>query len=346
MLTALDTLDPQAAIRRLAVTGHFGNPSFPDTFDVNLGGFDPDVEPGQADGDDPGDLDNLTLDHPIVKQAVASYQGFMIEQLDPIALHHHMRAAVIDGEVGVATAEVLQMQRCMNPDYRRSPLEAVGTGNWKRCHGIGNFHAATVQFRPSGRPAWMTDEVFKQRIWPQVVRSYEEIGLRFILSGDTQANTSLSFVGSTTGWIGLAIVGRGVTCGQVIWSRYLASYTGGSSLESRIQQWITLFKHELGHNCGLDHSRGGVMNPSIVNGLPVSWRGDPSETLLKQWYGGEPVPGSPAPPDQPGPGPDPQPNPPGPGPRGRILGEAKIVIPAGGLPAGEYKLSLASPIQV
>jgi hypothetical protein len=65
---------------------------------------------------------------------------------------------------------------------------------------------------------------------------------------------------------------------------------------------VTLIKHELGHNSGLGHSRGGVMNPSIINGLPVSWKNDPSESQLRKWYGGEPVPGgNPLPPDTPQP---------------------------------------------
>jgi hypothetical protein len=53
--------------------------------------------------------------------------------------------------------------------------------------------------------------------------------------------------------------------------------------------------HELGHNAGLDHSRGGVMNPSIVSGLAPSWAGDPSEPILNRYYGGEPIEQPPVP---------------------------------------------------
>ena len=51
--------------------------------------------------------------------------------------------------------------------------------------------------------------------------------------------------------------------------------------------------HELGHNAGLQHTRGGVMSPSIVHGLPSSWKGDPSRSVLARYYGGEPIPGGP-----------------------------------------------------
>jgi hypothetical protein len=275
----------QEAIQRLWDLGHFANPAKADTFNV-----------------EEKDLGKLRLEDEVVRQAIASYQDFMAIDGDRLSLDHHGRPMIHDGDVGPATKDLLEIERCGNPDYYREPLPAVGTGGWARCHDIGNFHAAKVKLIPSGMPSWMTQQVFRERIWPQVVAAYDEIGLHWILVDSGFSNTTLEFVSRSSGWIGLAIVGRGQGCNDEIWSRYLATYTGGSSLESKIQQWVTLIKHELGHNSGLGHSRGGVMNPSIINGLPVSWKNDPSESQLRKWYGGEPVPGgNPLPPDTPQP---------------------------------------------
>lgn len=282
-------MDTQEAIRRLWDYGHFANPAKPDTFNVKE-----------------TDLQTLRINDPVVKQAIQSYQDFNAIEGDRIALDHHARPLIHDGELGPATVELLQASRCAVPDYRRDPLPAVGTGGWARCHGIGNFHAATVYINRSTMPSFLAP--LWDQVWANVVRSYEEIGLRFIATDNSSThNTSITWVRPSGGWIGLAIVGRGQSCGSKIWSRYDQNYRGGSASSSIITQWTTLVKHELGHNCGLEHSRGGVMNPSIVNGLPVSWRNDPSESLLKRWFGGEPIPR-----DEPDPEPDPDdPVPPG-----------------------------------
>lgn len=277
-------LTEQAAIEKLFELGHFANPAKLDTFNVER-----------------SDLPKLGFNDPVVKQAIASYQAFMGADGDRLSNEHHARPMIHDGEVGPATLALFEVQRCAVPDYRREPLPAVGTGNWPRCHGIGNFHAAKVYINRRGMPSFLAP-VWDQ-VWENTVRAYEDIGLRFVETDDPNShNTSINFVGSSSGWIGLAIVGRGQGCGSKIWSRYLATYRGGSTAASITQQWTSLVKHELGHNCGLEHSRGGVMNPSIVNGLPTSWKGDPSEPQLKRWFGGEPIPGDEPEPPQPPPG--------------------------------------------
>jgi hypothetical protein len=280
-------LSEQQAIRRLWDYGHFSNPAKPDTFNVQE-----------------IDLAKLNLSHPIVKEAIQSYQDFNAIQGDTFSLDHHSRPMIHDGEIGPATLELLEAARCAVPDYRREPLPAVGTGGWSRCHGIGNFHAATVYINRSTMPSFLVP-VWDQ-VWANTVAAYDEIGLHFIATDDAQNhNTSLTWVQPDGGWIGLALIGRNQSCASKIWSRYDRNYKGGSSPASIVTQWTSLVKHELGHNCGMEHSRGGVMNPSIVNGLPVSWKGDPSESLLRRWVGGEAIPDSTPDPD------DPVPNPPG-----------------------------------
>lgn len=316
-------MDTMQIVNKLWATGHFANPALPDLYNV-----------------EEKDLPKLTVNDAVVKQALASYQAAMILEYDRAALEHYERRAIIDGELGPATEDLLKVERCGCPDFGyidaqgkliRGTLPAVGTGGWAKCHNIGNFHAALVYVNKASMPA------FLQPVWPQVwanvVQSYDRIGLHFIETDDpNNHNTSLTWVRPDGGWIGLAIVGRNQSCNSKIWSRYDQNYKGGSSTPAIIQQWTTLVKHELGHNCGLEHSRGGVMNPSIVNGLPVLWDGDPSLNLLNRWFGGEAYnpPQPPQPPDNP--------NPPVPPTQGNApVASIQITVPAN-CPPGVYSL--------
>jgi hypothetical protein len=236
------------------------------------------------------ELDHLTLEVAEVREAVKSYQAMYATQLEPlIATHHPQRqsaAVIVDGEIGPAMLDLLNQPRCRCPDYMMGPEQLVGSGNWKGCHGIGDFHAAIVRVA-NALPPFLTPHF--GAIWQRVVQSYEEIGLRFVRD-DTSArpNIDISFVEPDGGWIGLAIVGQNETCATKIWARFDKDYRPANI----VSEWTTLIRHELGHNCGLGHSQGGCMNSYIVAGLLPTWRGDPSYPLLAKRYGGQPVPGS------------------------------------------------------
>jgi hypothetical protein len=60
-----------------------------------------------------------------------------------------------------------------------------------------------------------------------------------------------------------------------------------------------------GHGFGFNHTRGGIMNASIVLVDPLTWKGDPSWNVAARYYGGEPIddPETPPPPPPPPPGP-------------------------------------------
>ena len=219
----------------------------------------------------------------IVEKAIASYQDFMVENLDPLALLHHSRPLRCDGHLGPATRELMKQDRCGCPDYGPDVEPAVGTGSWKHCHQIGDFHAATVHVNPEGMPSFLKPKF--DEVWARNVAAYDELGLRWIRTEESGANIEFSFVPRSNGWIGLAIVGQGQSCGSGIWCKYLARYQPSNI----VREWATLVMHELGHNAGLWHTRGGVMNPGIINGLPASWKNDPSESILKRYYGGEPI---------------------------------------------------------
>ncbi len=235
----------------------------------------------------------LSLTDPVVEKAIASYQDFMVVNLDLLAMEHHSRPCRCDGDCGPATRELMERPRCGCPDYGPDVRRAVGNGSWPRCHDIGEFHAATVYVHEGGMRSWLKSEF--DEVWKLSVAAYEEIGLRWIRTDKKNANIDFSFVSSSRGWIGLAIVGQGQSCGSQIWCKYLATWKPSNIT----REWAVLVMHELGHNAGLYHTRGGVMNPGIIYGLPASWKGDPAESVLKRYYGGKPI--DPIPPEPPPP---------------------------------------------
>ncbi len=246
------------------------------------------------------------LNHPRIERALASYQDFMAECLDPLCIKHHGRSLRDKGIIGPATRELLELPRCGCPDYgeevRPANVQAaIGSGSWARCHGVGEFHAAKAfiddRYMPSFlKPVW--DEV-----WDKSAAAYAEIGLLWTRTEDRgEANTIIEFERGRKGWIGLAIVGQNESCSSTIWAHFLASYNPSET----VAMWTELVLHELGHNASLQHSRGGIMNPSIMRGLDPTWVGDPSESILRRLYGGKPVgvpePPTPEPPVPPTPG--------------------------------------------
>lgn len=83
---------------------------------------------------------------------------------------------------------------------------------------------------------------------------------------------------------------------------------------------------------GMSHSRGGIMNPSITSGVftKSAWRGDPSESILKRWFGGVPV--------DLGGNPDPTPEPTPPGQPGDFYFAGGFTLMQNGKPMGDYIL--------
>lgn len=313
----------QFAIRVAWETGHFWSPENPEGRNIKQ-----------------EDLKLLTPDDPVVVAAMLSMSRMDASRYTRHVLEKHGRTPHFDGQLGPAMMAMVNEYhgRCPIPDFVPPPgtsflytdpdlqevvqrmqqdaaSPAFGTGNWKGCHQVGQFHCATVGVNDALLPMFLRP-LFVQ-VLKNVQRAYAGVGLLFlfikngqdILTGESfggNINTEMSFVNNSDGWIGLAIVGQGETCGSKIWCRFLNTYRGGDSDSSIVTQWTTLIKHELGHNCGRGHTNGGVMNPSIVNNLPVEWvQNDPSTQWLRGQFGGVPVPipggGDPKPPDPPSP---------------------------------------------
>jgi len=270
-------------------------------------------------------LGTLTLRDKVVIDALIDLSKFHAAEVAQRTLQHHGRLPVFDGEIGPAMEDFLLndiQSRCPVPDYAppkgvvfqfadpdlqeialamQAAEPATGPGNWRSCHNIGNAHCATVMVNPANLPSHL------QPVFTNVLRivqkAYADVGLLFLfldqsgkdlLTGqpvNSNVNIDMSFVTRSDGWIGLAIVGTNQTCGSRIWCRFLATYRGGSNEQQITQQWVSLIKHELGHNCGFSHTTGGVMNPSLINGLPHEWAAnDPTTPKLTQQFSGVPVP--------------------------------------------------------
>lgn len=311
-------LSEQQAIRRLWKLGHFFNPAFPLAKIVRQ----EDIDAGKVSFRDAE-----------VKAAVQSYQSFMLRDLIRFGYEEHARRVHPDGEVGPATRHLIEMQRCAVPDFAVVE-EAQGTnGNWKGCHNVGDFHCCLVLVNRNNMPSGLVPQW--EEVKKRTTRAYADIGLLVKWTEDRSDpwNTELSFVTSSSGWIGLALVQLGLSCStnEREWLKLLASFMN----RAPVQDNTSLVMHELGHNTGLQHTSGGVMNPSIVRNLDNDWIGDPSEPALRKRYGGQkvPIPGDDVPPDIP--------VPPGP-PTGVVRGEVKLYI-AG---MGEREFNLVPKVTV
>jgi hypothetical protein len=257
--------DPEKILEFLRMTGHLQYP-FGEEQNAPTGPF------------------HLAIHAAETLKAVASFQAFEAAMMDRLSMKFHGRPAKFDGDIGPATQEAMDAPRCGGPDYGPSVQAATGSGSWKSCHNIGNFHAAKVFVHEEQLPSFL--KPVWGDVWSRCQAAYMDIGHKWILTEDeSQANTTISFVPRSNGWIGLAIVGEQESCTSQIWARFLSTYQPSNI----VNEWTTLIMHELGHNAGLQHSRGGVMNPSIVQGLAPTWRGDPSEPILVDYYGGEPI---------------------------------------------------------
>lgn len=268
-------------IQKLWDLGHFHNPAHPTGVYAE-------------------DLETLHLHDKSVRTAIASFQEFMAEDFDRLSLEQHGRIGIADGDIGPATEKLFVVERCGCPDYQ---IEAAnGSGSWPaNCRpDYPNTHTFSVQMNKSGMPSFLQNVI--EPAWKLVVQAYANMGILFLREDqNNKANTLVTWQRGA-GWIGLAIVPNSPRCGERIWARFDNVYRPNNLLN----QWARLLAHEFGHNMGMSHSRGGIMNPSITSGVftPTAWRGDPSESILRRYFGGVPV--------QVGPKPDPEVPPTGP----------------------------------
>jgi len=278
---------------------------------------------------DQSSIDTIDKGHPSVVEAL-QYMAWMGECVytPQCQLSHNREPAVGkdaigDGQIGPAMMAVAGVPRCAIPDFIPPPeakfqyndpdlqsiveqmqrdgvQEAVGNGNWPRCHGVGNYHSKITMVDTSA----MGGQV--KAIWPQLVKRVIEcdrrIGLRHRLIDtdriefttgrrlDGVINSRWSFVPRSSGWIGLATVQNNQGCESTSqWCRFLASYNP----RLLIEDMTTLLVHEDTHNKGFGHvnDRNSKMNPYIISGMSPFWeQNDSMLPKLNRAYGGVRVP--------------------------------------------------------
>lgn len=252
------------------------------------------------------------------KELIRSFQA-SDANLDLLSIVFNHRLPNIDGNIGLATRALAGLDRCAMPDFAPPPGatfdtgnpdlnaaiqsqqryeeylrdEAMGTGSWPSCDpqrpGVNSFR---VNLNTSACPSTVKNYLEKALI--ACSECYAEVGfaVRYILDGDPdECEISKRFerlTGSVIGWNEFPSPN---TCNQVIQGRLSTTYT-----PSDWRYWANLEIHETGHGVGAQHTRGHIMNPSILlvwrdSPKPnISWKGGPSEAVMNRWAGGLPIP--------------------------------------------------------
>lgn len=176
-----------------------------------------------------------------------------------------------------------ELARCICASHARMAA-AVGQGSWPmpcRREGI------TVSIDDSAKPS----SIDLDRLWAEAVITWGLVGIKLVrVPKGERANIRISWVRGR-GWIGLAEFNN-QSCNDSVFNQLSYNYA------PNFFQVLGLLLHELGHNMNLQHTRGGLMNPTIIRfDEPFRFtEADPSYRTVMRYTGGEPIPG-PKPPD-------------------------------------------------
>lgn len=223
----------------------------------------------------------------------------------------HGRELEPDGDVGPATEMVMAYQRCAMPDYAPPPNasfdygdpdlnDAVksyqefaeanlpGRGSWPSCDPQRpDVHSVRVNILTAGFSE------HQRNLLPECLRMVEDCeggmgqAVRHIIDGDpTKAEHEIRGQRMSGGTIGFAYFPKPNTCEQTVRARINNSFNANkySLSELYVHEWK-------GHSDGLQHTRGGIMNPSIGRPThPPSWKADPHESTKRKYFGGVALP--------------------------------------------------------
>ena len=302
------------------------------------------------------DAQKLELDHPLAKQAWESWRE-SDANYSLLRLAEHGRAHALDDTWGPATERLVALKRCPLPDsvpppgtefaglpegswervllesYRdakAAQAEATGSGSWPTgcVDGHENEHAIRVNLDTSDAAQHWLDDLAV--VTAASSKAYAEIGLRviYVLDGlGKEAEIAKAFESIRGGVIGWNQFPRPDFCGQTISGRLDNDYRASAHMKSILEI------HETGHGVLLEHTRGGIMNPSILDVAPT-WRGDPHEDTLRRYFGGVPISDEPV--DPPPPPTDPDSPAPALGPIRVLIGDQTYEFIA--VPSDRFKL--------
>ena len=268
-------------LQLLHSTGHFFNPLNPTGMGITV-----------------DDLPKLKMTDTPALLAIQSYQDMSCGALDHLCVRLYGRISRPDGVAGEATHELFQMPRCGHPDYyhpdpshpqSRIGLRATkaGTGSFPPgCHGPEDWFQATysVDKRNMAAPnesAWEESQKL-------VVDNYATFGMELLERPLGEQVNITVILGATLGGntIGLAQFNNR-TCGDTVFCKLDRGYWPNN------MQGAQLWAHELGHNNNADHTRVGVMTPTIGPWIGGFIEGDPTLEIFRHYYTGKPVPRDP-----------------------------------------------------
>lgn len=254
------------------------------------------------------------------QELIASWQS-LDANVNRLVEAFHGRELQPDGIIGPASEAVMSMKRCGMPDYppppnasffyeheglhkavesyQRFAAAKTGSGSWP----VGcdpqrkDVHSVVVGIDISNASS------FQKGIMADVLKYVEEteaeIGqaVRHVLTGASSPQHDVKFQNIPGSVIGFAYFPEPDECQQTVTARI------DNSFDARLPVLAELLTHEYkGHSDGLEHTNGGIMNPSI--GSPTtraSWLGDKHEPTKRRYFGGEPLPPvNPPPPPPPG----------------------------------------------
>lgn len=222
----------------------------------------------------------------------------------PLVAAYHQREPIFDGIIGPATKLLVEIPRCPLPDFSPPPnasfhyddpgvqkavesMQAnalLGSGSWPACNpDRPDVHGLRVRLSPDGAPS--TIKGYFAKALDAVIAAYAEMGcaLKYVPSGDCEIEKEfIGIAGSVIGWNEFPNPG---TCDQTISGRLDTGYA-----PSDYRLFANLECHETGHGVGLNHTNGHIMNPSILLVWPLSWIGGPSESSMRRYFGGVPLP--------------------------------------------------------
>lgn len=273
--------------------GHGFNPAYPNLHNLDLDRI------SKMNGDEQDAKDLVRT----LQMSDANYDG--------LVLSRYGRSPDFDGEIGEATRELVAIPRCPIPDFplpvgarfdtgipelnraiETQSENAMGTGSWPSCDperpGVNSFR---VRIDITRCPASIRS--YLDKALQAVVECYAEVGcaLRYILAPTGDCEIAKRFEPLAGGVIGWNEFPSPNTCNQTINGRLDTGYA-----PSDWRYWANLEAHETGHGVGAQHTRGHIMNPSILlvwrdSPKPnISWKGGPSESSMNRWFGGVPVP--------------------------------------------------------
>lgn len=213
------------------------------------------------------DLHSLTLEHPVVKAAVRSYQRWFAPDLDRLTMRGTQygglaRPSIADGEVGENSVLLLTMPRCGCADFRH-PNAASEEANWPEA--CRNDITTSYRMSLSG-----ISEQQLQQIWVTGDKMWEDaIECKFrLLPADQYGTTRIYAFAAALG-------------GSVLADQYLARNDCSVRLQGRFsssRQWTpqllqATLVHEHGHALGLNHlqNNNATMYPSIHQASLDRW---------------------------------------------------------------------------